>query len=321
MNADGTKKTWGKCELSHFYAYRAGHAADELRYAQDLASFYAVAVIGGDGLLFEAVQGIAARPDADEVFRTLALGAVCGGSGNGLCKSVLAESGEDYSALAAAFVLAKGAPRALDLSHVTTPRGGSYLSFLSLSWAIVSDIDIESERFRCLGSARFAVGAVSRSVNLRVYSGRLSFLPAPAPGAGGEEAHPPQAAALPGFGEPPPASWTMVEDDFIMTWVVQAPHQASDMYVSPGSALSDGLFHIFVLRRATCSRAQLLAMFLAIEDGSHLSNPALEVHVATAYRLEPLVPQGVFSLDGEVVEYGPIQGRVLPSKARVLSIT
>ncbi len=34
-----------------------------------------------------------------------------------------------------------------------------------------------------------------------------------------------------------------------------------------------------------------------------------KVHVATAYRLEPLTPRGILSLDGETVEYGPIQVR------------
>ena len=68
------------------------------------------------------------------------------------------------------------------------------------------------------------------------------------------------------------------------------------------------------------SRARLLQMFLDIETGSHLSNPALEAFKATAYRLEPLTPDGVFSLDGEVVPYGPIQAAVSPGAARVLSL-
>ena len=44
---------------------------------------------------------------------------------------------------------------------------------------------------------------------------------------------------------------------------------------------------------------------------------------AYAYRLEPIVfnsdADGIYSLDGEVVEYGPIQASVLPAAARVAS--
>ena len=50
-------------------------------------------------------------------------------------------------------------------------------AFLSLTWGIISDIDIESERFRMLGNARFTAGAVSRILTLRIYGGKLSFLP------------------------------------------------------------------------------------------------------------------------------------------------
>lgn len=35
----------------------------------------------------------------------------------------------------------------------------------------------------------------------------------------------------------------------------------------------------------------------------------MEIFWAKAYRLEPLTTQGIYSLDGEPVEYGPIQVR------------
>ena len=55
-----------------------------------------------------------------------------------------------------------------------TPR---YVSFLSLSWSIVADLDIESEKWRCCGSFRFTWGAIVRTCGLRKYRGRLWYLP------------------------------------------------------------------------------------------------------------------------------------------------
>ena len=43
---------------------------------------------------------------------------------------------------------------------------------------IISDADIESERLRALGGARFAVMGLFRILKLRSYRGRLSYLPA-----------------------------------------------------------------------------------------------------------------------------------------------
>jgi hypothetical protein len=51
------------------------------------------------------------------------------------------------------------------------------VSFLSLSWSIVADLDIESEKWRCCGSFRFTWGAIVRTCGLRKYRGRLWYLP------------------------------------------------------------------------------------------------------------------------------------------------
>ncbi len=58
-------------------------------YLRDLLSSYSsLVIVSGDGLLFEAVQAVLGRPDADEVRTRLALGIVAGGSGNGLARSL-----------------------------------------------------------------------------------------------------------------------------------------------------------------------------------------------------------------------------------------
>lgn len=51
----------------------------------------------------------------------------------------------------------------MDLVAVDTSQGRLY-SFLSISWGIVADIDIESEKYRSLGMARFTLGTISRLI-------------------------------------------------------------------------------------------------------------------------------------------------------------
>lgn len=77
----------------------------------------------------------------------------------------------------------------MDLVSVTTspstssnqngrpPSPKRLFSFLSVAWGFVSDVDIESERYRGLGSARFTLGTLVRLASLRSYKGRLSYLP------------------------------------------------------------------------------------------------------------------------------------------------
>ena len=47
--------------------------------------------------------------------------------------------------------------------------------FLSLVWAIISDIDINSEVIRCVGSARFTLWGIYRALNVVTYPGAFSY--------------------------------------------------------------------------------------------------------------------------------------------------
>ncbi|KAI2655117.1 Sphingosine kinase 2 [Labeo rohita] len=89
------------------------------------------------------------------------------------------------------FLLCRGGVKPMDLVSVTTspctssttnqnghpPAPRRLFSFLSVAWGFVSDVDIESERYRGLGSARFTLGTLVRLASLRSYKGRLSYLP------------------------------------------------------------------------------------------------------------------------------------------------
>ena len=83
-----------------------------------------------------------------------------------------------FDIVSAAFQVVRGNPHPIDLCSMQNDNRKLF-AFLSLTWGIIADIDIESERFRMLGNARFTVGAVTRIIALRLYGGRLSFLPIP----------------------------------------------------------------------------------------------------------------------------------------------
>lgn len=51
----------------------------------------------------------------------------------------------------------------MDLVKVQTKKE-CFFSFLSVGWGLMADIDIESERLRAIGEARFAVWGVIRAL-------------------------------------------------------------------------------------------------------------------------------------------------------------
>lgn len=267
----------------------------------------------------------------------------------------------------------------LDLVSVRLASQRRLFSFLSLAWGFVADVDIESEKYRHVGAIRFLMGTLVRLATLRVYRGRLAYLPVTeAPRYPKGSAAPqrpslcsslpcqllaaespnrnlchqrtsasansnrntiancsnnaitakraesqPRALAdplLPGLDQPLPDAWTVVkEEDFVLVLAIYQSHLAEDLWAAPGAAADDGVMHLFYVT-AGISRPALLRLFLAMEKGAHLACgcPHLVYEKVRALRLEPVSPQGVITVDGETVEYGPVEAQIHPGLARLV---
>jgi hypothetical protein len=141
-----------------------------------------------------------------------------------------------------AFMVAKGKTSKMDLSWYDTMTA-PYLSFLTFSWAIVADIDIESEAIRFMGYMRMDIWAVWRVLNLRSYRATFSYLPPSSQKAN-------QDLTLPPLDEPlsKEDGWVTCEDDFILFWASQVTHAAEKMHHTPQCTINDGIFTICIVR-------------------------------------------------------------------------
>jgi len=251
----------------------------------DTSHIDGVVIIGGDGTVYEVINGLF---KAD---KKLPVGIIPGGTGNGLCKSLLEMSGEAYEAINAAFLVAKGKLKRIDMV-LTTQGHRQYYSVLSLSWGLVSDVDIESDGLRFLGGLKNDLYALLRIINLRYYPGRLSFIP------------------------PDQDTWQVIEDDFVLVWAMNAKWAAYNMMVAPGGSLTNGEMDILVVRRGV-SLWQLLWAFLLMGEGKHLELSVIECYKAKSLKLEPLSSRGILAVDGEQVEYEAIAMEVMKDFAEV----
>lgn len=102
--------------------------------------------------------------------RQIPIGIIPGGTADGLAKDLMAKSGESFGLEQACLLIIKGKTRMMDIVKiVTTSKPDPIYSFLSVAWCIVSDVDLESEKLRCLGDTRFTVWAILRVFKLRRY--------------------------------------------------------------------------------------------------------------------------------------------------------
>ncbi|XP_020013661.1 sphingosine kinase 2 [Castor canadensis] len=160
---------------------RQNHAR-ELVQGLNLSEWDSIVTVSGDGLLYEVLNGLLDRPDWEEAVK-MPLGILPCGSGNALAGAVNQFGGFEPALgldllLNCSLLLCRGGSHPLDLLSVTLASGSRCFSFLSVAWGFVSDVDIQSERFRALGSARFTLGTVLGLATLHTYRGRLSYLPA-----------------------------------------------------------------------------------------------------------------------------------------------
>lgn len=200
-------------------------------------------------------------------------------------------------------MICKGRSSELDLSYYET-ENKTYTSFLTYSWAMIADIDIESEIIRFMGVLRNDIWAVWRVINLRSYRGKFSYLPA-------DQVKPGDSVRnnFPAFDEEVPSTWVTMEEDFILFWASQVSHASTTTLQSPDSNLNDGIFNILVIRKP-CSRLGVVKVLLGLENGSHVKNAKAEFFPCVAFRLDPISKGSFHDIDGEVVESGRIQGHV-----------
>uniref|UniRef100_A0AAY4ALP1 sphingosine kinase n=1 Tax=Denticeps clupeoides TaxID=299321 RepID=A0AAY4ALP1_9TELE len=310
---------------------RQNHARELIREIS-LPEWDGIIIISGDGLLHEVINGLMERPDWEQAIKT-PVGILPCGSGNALAGSINHYAGFDMCLrepllLNCCFLLCRGGVMPMDMVSVTTspsspsPQNGRpaaprrLYSFLSVAWGFVSDVDIESERYRGLGSARFTLGTLVRLASLRSYKGRLSYLP-----VWGGSFSPPRDDLLPPLDQPlPTRDWVTIEGDFVLVLAIYQSHLGADLLAAPQACFNDGLIHLTFVR-AGISRATLLRLFLAMERGAHLSlsSPYVSHVTAKAFRLQPLSSKGTLTVDGELVPYGPLQAQVKVARSYLQS--
>nr|XP_018666860.1 sphingosine kinase 2 isoform X1 [Ciona intestinalis] len=156
----------------------AGHAKEMVKEV-NLSDCDGIIIVSGDGLVHEVINGLMERKDWKTAIKT-PIGIVPGGSGNALAASVIyASTGQEVSSNIvrdSMFEISRGRWREMSLMQAEM-GDRTFYSFLNFGWGFVADVDIESEKYRNLGKARFTVGCAVRVANLRKYHGMISYLP------------------------------------------------------------------------------------------------------------------------------------------------
>jgi len=236
------------------------------------------------------------------------VGTIPAGSGCALAAELSA-----MDVTSAAFNIARGDTRPLDILQVQQDGEKDTFSFLSINWGMISDVDFESERYRFMGGARFTVGAVIRIANLRVYPGILEYVPAKTRPfknctraidctecfAANQE----EEAVEAGEEIAEEEVWERMEDEFVTIIGCNFSKLSYDLHCAPYAHLSDGNIDLIVVKK--CPRADLTNLFLQMETGEFVNNSSFNskpfVHYLKVkkFKLTSNSTSTVFGFDGE----------------------
>ena len=247
--------------------------------AADLDRYDGLLVAGGDGTLFEALNGMYAHPARQR----LPLGVIPVGTGNAFARDLGLAPGDWRRSVA---IVREGRRRRVDIGRVEYDsaaavggQGCAAFHFVNIVGAgLPVDALHTAERLKALGPAAYSVAAFWQALRLRSHPLRLE--------ADGET----------------------LEEDALFVEVANTRYTGASFLMAPAARFDDGMLDLVLLRRLP--RHRLLRLFPTIYDGSHVTHP--EVLTRRVRELRILAPEGL-----ELVPDGEFRGHT-PALIRCL---
>ncbi|KAF5742240.1 hypothetical protein HS088_TW09G00284 [Tripterygium wilfordii] len=301
--------------------------AKKVAHTMDLLKYDGVICVSGDGLVVEVVNGLLEREDWSSAIK-MPIGVVPAGTGNGMAKSLLDSVGQPCTAFNAVLAIIRGHKRSLDVATILQGEI-KFFSVLMLAWGLVADIDIESEKYRWMGSARLDFYALQRIFHLRRYDGRVCFVPAPGFEDHGEPAnyndgssdtHRNHDSSLEQAFDVQQngyqgsdvklenLDWRAINGPFVSVWLHNVPWGGEDTLAAPDAKFSDGYLDLIIIR--DCPKLALLSLMTEMSSGGHVRSPLSTYLKVKAFVLEPgprtddPTKEGIIDSDGEVLARG-----------------
>ncbi len=206
-----------------------------------------VVAVGGDGTLFEVVNGLfagmreaATEPPESTTHDTLpTVAQIPVGTGNSFLKDVGIETaGEAVNAILA------GETRRVDVGKYRNDDGVWH--FINLLGAgFVSSVAHRARRYKRLGALSYVIAVVVETVRLSSASITLTI-----------------------------DDRRLVRDG-VFVEICNSRYTGGDMMMAPDASIDDGFFDVVVMSRVT--RSRLLSLFPKIFSGRHVEDPLIEV--------------------------------------------
>jgi len=206
----------------------------------DLSGFDGLIAAGGDGTLFEVLNGLYQRDKSHRI----PLGLVPVGTGNAFARDLGLMPGDWKKAVG---LVQAGHVRAVDVGRVETPTETYY--FLNIVGAgLPVDAMKTASRLKLFGNAAYTIATLWCAMQLKSYPLRLVI------------------------------DGIRVEQDSLFVEISNTRFTGTTFLIAPDAVLDDGLLDVTVLERL--SRPRLLRLFPTIYSGRHVQYKEIHTYKA-----------------------------------------
>jgi YegS/Rv2252/BmrU family lipid kinase len=223
----------------------AGHGTEIIKQL-NFDQFDAVVVSGGDGTLFEAINGYFANRSA----KRIPLGVIPIGRGNAFARDLdlLPERWEE-----AITAIEGGKTRKVDVGKFST--GGNQFYFINiLGFGFVTDTAATAQKLNMLGDLSYLLGVFRQTVTLKPYRLTLEY------------------------------DGKRIERDNVFVEISNSRYTGKDFLMAPAAKIDDGLLDITLLNKLT--RRKLLQCLPKIFTGTHGTMKEVETFRARHLKIE-----------------------------------
>ena len=138
------------------------------------------------------------------------------------------------------------------------------------------------------------------------------------PGESGPPSNLPPTDLLVPLDQTLPDTWVTKEDRFLCINPMMVAYMSSDFFGDREIVMGTGNIRLMWVD-GNITRKCVYNVMTSAGTGKHTEMDEVYRVDVKAFRLEPLSPPGLMTVDGEVVHYGTMQAQVHPQMARVMS--
>lgn len=289
--------------------------------------YIGIVCISGDGIVHEVINALMELKKkfniTDKSFLP-SVGIIPSGSGNALVKCLLNNILEkDVTIENATHMILTGNRRGLDVIEIKFEGEGMnsqvIYAFLSINFAIIADIDLESDVIRPIGPIRFTIWGLFRLLFLRKYDCSVYIL---------KDSNPNQTDK-----SSEEDMWEKVDGPFTYFCANNIPFLSTTVNSHPLSKQDDGYIDILLLNDKEKTKLKLMKLLINQDEGDYFEdndkkidnirpNQGIKYYKTKEFRIEVnniTNKNSFFSIDGEKYSFGSVTVKIHPSAIDVFN--